>query len=292
MKQSLLLLGAISIGLLFPIFSGLSFLLPYLLGTMLFFAFSKSNISLQSFKNPKVYLLFFVNICIGWASYFLCLPFGKDIAFAAFLVGMIPTALAAPAVILVLKGKVDFVIASVIVSNLGIGILLPFFSSFLSPVEISASEMLIKTITLLFVPFLLARFIRAKTQSLHQKVLDFSSLVFFIWAALIVISMAKMSILLRENWEQYADTLLPIAGITAIICIINFTLGHFLGGKNYSKEFSQALGQKNPILMIWIALTFFTPFFALGPIFYMLFHNLVNSWKMAEQNKKIPEKNK
>ena len=42
------------------------------------------------------------------------------------------------------------------------------------------------------------------------------------------------------------------------------------------------------IFGIWLALTFLTPLVALGPIFYILFQNLYNSWQLYQLGKPRP----
>jgi len=74
-----------------------------------------------------------------------------------------------------------------------------------------------------------------------------------------------------------------IGTIAAVICLINFNLGRILGGKEFSLEMSQTLGQKNTTLVIWISLTYFSPLIALGPIFYLIWHNLYNSYQLANR---------
>jgi len=71
-----------------------------------------------------------------------------------------------------------------------------------------------------------------------------------------------------------------------VLCIINFVIGYWVGGNQFRQEASQSLGQKNPMLMIWVALEFFTPLVALGPTFYILFHNIVNAYKMMRKDQK------
>lgn len=280
MKQSLTLLIAIILGGLLPQLAFLSPAISYMLGVMLFFSFLKAHITPHIFREKRVYLIFWANIIIGWVAYFLLLPLNEDVAFIAFLVGMTPTALAAPAVISVLKGKIEFVAACVIVTNFGIGLLLPFFSSLISPTEISAIDMLIKILLLLGIPFLAATLVKWFLPDIHQKLLNQSGLIFYLWGSIIVIAMAKSSAFLRANWSEYADLIPLIAISTAMICLSNFIIWYFLWGKKLAQEASQSLWQKNPMLMIWIALQFFSPLIALGPTFYIIFHNLVNAWKM------------
>ena len=66
-----------------------------------------------------------------------------------------------------------------------------------------------------------------------------------------------------------------IGAVSLLVCGINFGLGHLLGGRT-----SQALGQKNTTLSIYLALTYASPIAALGPTFYVLWHNLWNAWQL------------
>jgi bile acid:Na+ symporter, BASS family len=71
-----------------------------------------------------------------------------------------------------------------------------------------------------------------------------------------------------------------------VICIINFSVGALLGGHYYWQEASQSLGQKNLSFVIWIALTFINPLVAMGPMFYILYHHLYNSWSIYQFERK------
>ena len=67
--------------------------------------------------------------------------------------------------------------------------------------------------------------------------------------------------------------------------IVNFSVGALLGGRNHWQEASQALGQKNLSFVIWIALTFINPLVAMGPMFYIVYHHLYNSWLIYQFEK-------
>jgi BASS family bile acid:Na+ symporter len=71
------------------------------------------------------------------------------------------------------------------------------------------------------------------------------------------------------------------------LCVVNFSLGRFIGGKKYSFEAGQSLGQKNTIFSTWVALNFFHPLAALGPIFYILCHNLYNAYLLYSRKNKL-----
>jgi BASS family bile acid:Na+ symporter len=53
-----------------------------------------------------------------------------------------------------------------------------------------------------------------------------------------------------------------------------------LGGREYPREASQSLGQKNTTLTIYLALAYANPLVALGPTCYVIWHNLWNSWQL------------
>ncbi|KAA6308376.1 hypothetical protein EZS27_039945, partial [termite gut metagenome] len=59
-------------------------------------------------------------------------------------------------------------------------------------------------------------------------------------------------------------------------------------GSNYNDRIisGQALGQKNTILAIWMAHTYLNPLAAVGPGFYVLWQNVINSWQLWMRNKK------
>ena len=68
--------------------------------------------------------------------------------------------------------------------------------------------------------------------------------------------------------------------ISALVCIANFAIGWWIGGREFRREASQALGQKNTTFTIYLALTYASPLVALGPTFYVVWHNLWNSWQL------------
>ena len=74
--------------------------------------------------------------------------------------------------------------------------------------------------------------------------------------------------------------------LAALLCFVNFTAGYFLGEPHFRRECSQSLGQKNTMLMLWVGLAFFNPIVALGPTFYVVCHNLWNSWQLRQIGKK------
>ena len=96
---------------------------------------------------------------------------------------------------------------------------------------------------------------------------------------------------LRNNVRSSLAYVFAIALISLVICVFNFSLGAVLGGERFRQEASQSLGQKNNSFVIWIALTFINPLVAMGPTFYILYHNLYNSWQIYRFEKRRGESN-
>ncbi len=103
---------------------------------------------------------------------------------------------------------------------------------------------------------------------------------FPLWLLNLFIVCAKAVDFLRNGSAGSTRLLMEIALVSLCICIINFALGALIGGREYWQESSQALGQKNNSFVIWIALTFINPLVAMGPTFYVLYHNLYNSFQI------------
>jgi bile acid:Na+ symporter, BASS family len=109
---------------------------------------------------------------------------------------------------------------------------------------------------------------------------------FVIWLLNLFLISANASDFLRNENSSPMISLLVIAFISLVLCIVNFGVGALLGGRQNWQEASQSLGQKNLSFVIWIALTFINPLVALGPTFYILYHHLYNSWSIYQFEKR------
>ena len=81
----------------------------------------------MDWNDPGTFWLNMTNIALGFVSFgFGWLVGGRDIALAAFFAGITPTATAAPVIVSFLRGQVDYVVASFVLTNIVIAALLPF----------------------------------------------------------------------------------------------------------------------------------------------------------------------
>ena len=281
------LLLTMTFGALLPQLHTFSFLIQYLLMSMLFFAFLDIEFKPQTFQKSVIWVLF-ANIAVAFISYTLLASFDRMLALAAFMTAIAPTAIAAPVIIGFIKGEVEYVVTAVLVTNVSSAVIIPLVLPLLlgANVQISVWEVLQPVLVVMFVPLILARLavrLPSRAQDVVRRGKAFS---FPIWLVNLLIISANASNFLRNGNTDSISTLTTIALVSLAICIVNFGLGALLGGRSHWQEASQALGQKNLSFVIWIALTFINPLVAMGPTFYILYHHLYNSWSIYQFEKR------
>ena len=215
-----------------------------------------------------------------YLPYFLLKDYDHTLAMIAFLVGITPTATACPAVLSYLKGRVHFAISAVIVTNIFMSIFLPLVIWQISNIQVEISSILGRTLILIFSPLLLGQLIQHYSPKIKKTFLEFKTFGFYAWLLVCFIAVGKASDFIRNSATDL-NQIIIIGVLAAFICLLSFNLGRFAGGKDFALEGSQTMGQKNTILTLWMSLTYFNPVIALGPIFYLVFHNLYNSYQLA-----------
>jgi BASS family bile acid:Na+ symporter len=267
-------------GSLLPQLHVFSFLIQYLLMVMLFFAFLDVDFHIHSFQVGMLWVLV-ANLLIAFFSYWI-FSFNPDLALAAFITGIAPTAISSPVVISFIEGKVEYVVGSVLLTNLSIALVVPLVLPFLlgSAARISILQVLQPVMITMFVPLILARLTFLLPSELRLVIRKGKKFSFSVWLINLLFICAKTVDFLHNGGANTSKLLLEIASISLGICVINFSLGALIGGRRFWQEASQALGQKNNSFVIWIALTFINPLVAMGPTFYVLYHNLYNSFQI------------
>ncbi|OYU98838.1 MAG: hypothetical protein CFE26_26860, partial [Verrucomicrobiales bacterium VVV1] len=103
------LLLAMLLGALVPAAHAWSVMIRLLVMTMLFFVFLEARPSWAAYRRSHAVLLA-ANLGIGLAAWGLgWIVGGRDVALAAFFAGITPPAIAAPAIVSFLRGRVDYV---------------------------------------------------------------------------------------------------------------------------------------------------------------------------------------
>jgi bile acid:Na+ symporter, BASS family len=280
-SKALGLLSMIVLGMLLPQFHTLAAYIQYLIMVMLFFAFLDIDIQPRAFQKGVVWVAL-ANIAVAFLTYAVLRPFNLTLALAAFITGIAPTAIAAPVIIGFLQGKVEYVVGSVLLSNVVVSLILPAALPFVvgDAMQITVWQVLKPVLVTMFVPLILAQLVKTLPKGVQIVIRQGKRFSFAIWLLTLFVTCAKAADFLRNDVSASMSTVLSIALISLVICIVNFGFGAVIGGKAYRQESSQSLGQKNNSFVIWIALTFINPLVAMGPTFYILYHNLYNSWQI------------
>jgi len=279
--KTILLLLAISLGILLPYGHDYTFLIRYFLMIMLFFSFLDVRIEKKIIRKTH-FIITATIILSSVAVYLLLKPFSVVLAQAAFITSIAPTAIAAPVIISLRKKNVEYVTFSLVLNNIVIALLIPFLLSALmqSDLEISFIEILIPVIITLSVPFAAAQIIKFILPGLWKRLVGLKDSSFYILILNIYIASSDASYYIRSELTGDIGIVFYIALTSAGLCAFLFLLGWFIGGKEFPAEASQSLGQKNNAFTIWIALTFINPLTALGPVFYVFIQNVYISWEL------------
>jgi len=276
------ILAAITFGAFVPAASEFAWAIRWLIMTMLFLVFLQTRVTWSSL-HPTHGLLLLANVLMGFAAWGAGWVLGgREVALAAFFAGITPTATAAPVIVSFLKGRVDYVVVAFVITNLTIALLMPALLPWVvgenSP---DLFAQVVKSVALVvFVPLASAWLLRRLHPPAVMWPRRLGGFSFGVWLMALSLITANASAFIRAQDEASSGVVAKIALISLIICVGNFLVGRLIGGREYAKEASQALGQKNTTFTIYLAITYASPLIALGPTAYVLWHNLWNSWQM------------
>jgi BASS family bile acid:Na+ symporter len=279
--KSALIFGTILLGILLPIGHHLTFLIRYFLMVMLFFAFLEVKIE-KAIVTPAHLKVVLLNVLIPLVVFYLIQPFNLMIALAGFVICSAPTAAGAPVIAVLMKKKVSYVTASVILTSPVMALVIPFTLPLVLHVhgEVNAWEVLLPVAQVVFIPLLLAQLIRNFWSGAKTWLEPFQKLPYYLFLANVYIASAKATDYVLHDEQTAWYEFLWIALTIGFICLMQFKIGEWVGAKETAIESGLALGRKNTMFALWIALTFINPVAGLGPIFYIVFHNVYNSWQM------------
>jgi BASS family bile acid:Na+ symporter len=286
--RTLALMLAMGVGTLFPQAQSLSAYIPYLLVTMLFFAYLDISITRSSFHR-SIFMLLVANMALPFLAFFLLRRVDVDLALVGFISAVTPTAIAAPVLMGFLRGRVDYVVTAMLLTNIGIAIMIPFALPLVagSTGRVSTWEVLPQVLLVMFVPLVLAGLVRLLPAGRVSFIKKGKAVTFPIWLLVLFAVTSKASAFIQSNTSVSGWRLVEIALISLVICAVNFGVGAWIGAPAFHREASQALGQKNNSFTIWIALTYLNPLAALGPTFYVVYHNLYNGFQLIENERKM-----
>lgn len=281
-SRTLAILLAITLGALLPQAHVLVGAVRWLVMTMLFLIFLQTQVS-RSAVRPSHIVLLLANLAMGFVAWGIgWLAGGSDIALAAFFAGITPTAIAAPVIISFLRGRVDYVVAAFVLTNIVIAALMPVILPIAlgRPTPEVFARVAGTVAFVVFLPMAIAWIVRSLHAEAAQWPARLRNVSFGIWVTTMFLITSNAGYFLRQQADTPQLILAKIAGTTLLVCAANFALGRVIGGREFAREASQALGQKNTAFTIYLALTYASPLVALGPTCYVVWHNLWNSWQL------------
>lgn len=251
------------------------------------FAYLEANFSFQLVKPSHLYILL-LHFLIGFAFYGIALKSDPILALALFLTSVTPTASVAPAIVSFLGGKVEYVTFSVILTNCAMAVVLPFLLPHLVELEaeIPVADILVPTMQIVIAPLLGVLLLRKYWPSAASGILRFKSISFYFFMLNVYIATSKATYFVRFEAPPEAYTQVAWIGAGSLaICILSFGLGRWLGRPDLKEEASQSLGRKNTMFTVWLSLTYLNPMTALGPMFYIIWHNTYSSFQFFRTKK-------
>lgn len=282
LARTFLLVTAMAVGISLPQLHWALGVVPWLIVAMLFLVFLQTRMNRQAI-HPSHGVLLLANVVIGFLAFGLgwCVG-GRDVALAAFFAGITPTATAAAVIVSFLRGRVEYVIAAFVITNLSIAAMMPLVLPQLLGHATSGGFLpILGTVArVIFVPAGAAYVVRRLHPPAAEWPVRLRGASFGMWVLALLLICSNASHFVRTQVDAPLRLLAQIAATTLAVCAINFAVGYVIGKPDFRREASQSLGQKNTTFTIYLALTYASPLVALGPTFYVVWHNLWNSWQL------------
>ena len=259
----------------------------WLVMAMLFLVFLETRFS-RAALSPRQLTLLAANLSLGFGGWLVGRFFGgEEVGLAAFFCGITPTAIAAPVIISFLRGRVDFVIAAFLLTNLAIAALMPLMLPLVlgRPTPEAFAQVLGSVGFVVFLPMAVAWTVRAWKPGTSEWPAQHRNFSFGMWVTAIFLITANASDFVRTQGDAPRGLILKISLASLVVCATSFALGRLIGGREFAREASQSLGQKNTTFTIYLALAYASPVVALGPTFYVVWHNLWNSWQLRRAHR-------
>jgi BASS family bile acid:Na+ symporter len=287
MKRTLPILSAMLLGAVLPQAHVAAWLIRWLVTWMLFAVFLRTPLSRETIHRSH-FVLLVANFAVGFAAWLVAGWWGgHEVGLAAFFCGITPTAIAAPVIVSFLRGRVSYVTGAFLLSNLAVAAAMPLILPFVlgRPTPGVFAQVAQSMGGVVFGPFVLAWLVRRVWEAAADWAGTLGNLNFGVWVVAIFLITANASHFLRTQSGLAPVVVVKIAVAALVICVLSFSLGRWIGGREFAAEASQSLGQKNTTFTIYLAMAYASPLVALGPTFYVIWHNLWNSWQLHRQGR-------
>lgn len=292
MLKSVLILLALATGLLLPVLADYTFVIRPFLMTMLFFSFLNIKLDREVFARQQLFAAALLPL-MGLSCYYLCNWYSEDLALTLLLMGLAPTAVITPVLAGIVKRSAAYMVGAIIISSMAFTLIVPLILTWLLGVKLSIAGLglLIYTIgSIVIIPMVLAQLVR----KIDGKVIGFfrfvSPYAFVLFIINVAVAAGSLSRYLQYESSTSWSFIWLTAGAITLLMMINFLIGSLIAPKGHVVEGSLALGRKNTMLSIWIALEYLNPLLVLGPMIYIFAQNVFFSgqvWWIERRARKL-----
>ena len=266
-----------------PVIDAVAFLAPALIFVMLLITFCK--IDTRHFRITRMtWALLAVQVVGALAVYGALLPVNRVLAQGAFICVFCPTAPAAPVITGMLGGSVPRLVTYSLVSNVAVALTAPLlFSMMGSDVSFMESAVTIaaRVFPLILGPLAEALLLRRTDPCVHGVLARNQGLSFYIWAVSLIIVVGRAVSFMMAEPRTAIPLMVGLGAVSMVCCAAQFTIGRRIG-RHYGDRIAgaQALGQKNTVLAVWMAIAYLNPISSVAPAAYVAWHNIVNSMQI------------
>ena len=279
---------AIVLGIVFHRWLGLiSGITPYLIFTILLLTFCSVKLTALRPSRLEMCIAAF-QVLVSIAGYCLTLWLsGNDILAEGVLIGILcPVAASVSVVSCELGAKRETVVSYTVVGNLLVAVVAPAVFSVVGvqqtmPFWTSFWLILKHIATILALPYLIALMLQWWLPKVNAVISGYKGAAFYLWATALMLTLGRTMDYIVLQGKGNETTILWLAVISLILCVIQFTAGKLLG-HHFGDTIAggQLLAQKNSAMGIWMACLYLHPLTSVVLAFYSIWTNLFNSWQL------------
>ena len=191
----------------------------------------------------------------------------------------------------IVAGSIGRLVSYSLIINAAVAVTAPVLFSMMSDTDVSlwAETLSISrhVVPLILSPLLVALLLRYTLPKAHNILANKQSVSFYLWAVSLIIVVGRaVSFMLNEPASEIPRMVL-LGVVSLAACVLQFAVGRIIGRHTGDAVAgTQALGQKNTVLAIWMALTYLNPISSIAPAAYVAWQNTINSAQLYIKAKK------
>jgi predicted Na+-dependent transporter len=244
--------------------------------TLLFFSFLNIKLDRNVFAWQQLVAAALLPL-FGLSVYYLSHWYDENLALTLLLVGLAPTAVITPVLAELMKRSAAYMVGAIIVTSMVFTLVVPVMLTWLLGIELSLASLgtLVYTIgSIVIIPMSLAQVVRKIDGKLAAVFRAINPYVFVLFLINVAVAAGSLSHYLQYESSTPWSFIWLTAGAITLLMLTKFLVGSFIAPKGHTLEGSLALGRKNTMLAIWIALEYLNPLIVLGPMIYILAQNV------------------